>query len=204
MHRHFSTVLFAGLLMMPCPAFAQSPDTAPDEAVTPLGGRHSITLGLGLLPQLQVDPGHVRTSGFLGSLSYTYWPYAAWGLELNASAHSTEASVGETASVTSFVVGANYYPEVLAFGPAARAYFTSAVGPYVGFATSGFTASVRTETVLGARLGMGLDARIGKWVRLGARGAYHAAPEYEQALGTISSASGVQLSLEVGVIFGGR
>lgn len=204
MHRPFSAVLFAGLLVLSCPAFAQSPDAASNEVVPPLGGRHSITLGLGLLPQLQVDPGRVRTSGFLGSLSYTYWPYAAWGLELSASAHSMEATVGETAAVTSFVVGANYYPEALAFGPATRVYLMGAVGPYIGFATSGFTASVRTEAVVGTRLGMGLDARIGKWVRVGARGAYHAAPEYEQALGAISSASGVQLSLEIGVIFGGR
>ena len=81
-----------------------------------------------------------------------------------------------------------------------------AAGPYVGSESyAGIRgAGTRTQTVVGARLGAGIDAFAWNWLRLGLRAAYHAAPEYENTPGTIQSPSGAQVSFEFGVTFGGR
>lgn len=179
--------------------------TQPDETTSRvLRGSHSLTLGLGLLPQAQAEPGNVQANGFLGSLSYTYWPHSEWGLELSASLLDVDVSAGETTSVTSILLGTSYSPKAFNISSALYPYVTGAVGPYVGSTTTSYTASTRAETVVGARVGAGLDAYPWRRLRVGVRGAYHAVPTYENALGTQRSASGLQVSLEIGVMLGGR
>ena len=199
-------LLLAGWLACTGSVSAQSSSaTQPGETTSRiLRGSHSLTLGLGLLPQAQVEPGNVQSNGFLGSLSYTYWPHSEWGLELSTSLLNADVSAGETTSVMSVLLGTSYSPEAVRIGSALYPYVTGAVGPYIGSATTSYTASTRTETVVGARLGAGLDAYPWRTLRLGVRGAYHAVPKYKNALGTQRSASGLQVSLEIGVMLGGR
>jgi hypothetical protein len=95
---------------------------------------------------------------------------------------------------------------LLALGSFARPYISVAAGPYIGSQTGdGFRdAGPQVQTVVGARLGIGADAFARNLLRLGLRAMYHATPEYGNAIGTIQSASRAQLSLEVGVSFGGK
>jgi hypothetical protein len=106
--------------------------------------------------------------------------------------------------VTSLLFGASYYPEALALGSFALPYIGGAARPYVGSETeAGFGgAGTRTQTVVGARLGAGIDTFAWSWLRLGLRAAYHAAPEVENAPVTTKSPRGAQFSFEFGVTFG--
>jgi hypothetical protein len=189
-------------------ASAQEVDADHSHKVTPvvLKGRHSLSIGFGLLPDAETSPGNVSASGFLASFSYAYWPHPEWGLEASVSLLNSELSRGNAASISSILFGASYYPELLALGSFARPYISGAAGPYIGSETrNGFQdAGPKVQTVVGARLGIGADAYAWDWLRLGLRAAYHATPEYDDALGTFQSGSGAQLSLEVGVSFGGK
>jgi len=189
-------------------ASAQAVDTDHSHKVTPvvLQGRHSLSFGFGLLPDAETSPGNVSSNGFLASFSYAYWPHPEWGLEGSISLLNSELSGGNAASISSILFGASYYPEVLALGSFARPNINGAAGPYIGLETgNGFQdVGPQMQTVVGARLGIGVDAYAWNWLRVGLRAAYHATPEYDDALGTIQSASGAQLSLEVGVSFGGE
>lgn len=203
-------VVLAGLLMLCVPGAAAQPMDAEspraNKPIPTLEGRHGVSVGVGLLPEAQVKPGTVSSSGVLGSVSYAYWPHAEWGIDVSASLHESELMGGNAASVTSLLFGASYYPEALALGPFARPYIGVAAGPYVGSETQADFggAGTWTQTVVGARLGAGIDAFAWRWLRLGLRAAYHAAPEFENAPGTIRSPSGAQFSFELGVTFGGR
>lgn len=169
-----------------------------DEAISP--DRHRITLDLGLLPQVEAEPGRAEISGYVGSFAYANRVASHWEVELGAALHGTEATAGESATVTSLLIGANAYP--LALTPSIRPYVTGALGPYVGLSARG--AEARTETVLGARIGAGVDARLTGWLHGGLRAAYHVAPDFAEPVGDVANPGGAQLSLELGVTFGGR
>jgi len=171
-----------------------------------LTGRHSVALSIGLLPQVETRPGAAQADGFLGGLTYTYWPHRAWGIEASVSALDLEASEGRAATVAALLVGASYSPEALALSPVVRPYLTGAVGPYIGTEANGTfdESGSRTETVLGARFGGGIDAHAWRWLRVGVRAAYHVVPDYDPPMGSIESPQGAQLSLLLGATFGGQ
>jgi hypothetical protein len=203
------------ILMLICSALpfaegasAQEADTVHFQKVTPivLQGRHSLTFGVGLLPDAEISPGNVSANGFLGSFSYAYWPYEEWGLETSVSLLNSELSGGNAASISTILFGASYYPEFLALGSFARPYISGAAGPYIGTETGNSFqgAGPDIQTVIGVRLGIGADAYAWNWLRLGLLAAYHLTPEFDDALGIIQSGSGAQLSLELGLSFGGE
>jgi len=171
-----------------------------------LAGRHSVALSIGLLPQVETRPGAAQADGFLGGLTYTYWPHREWGIEVTVSALDLEASEGRAATVAALLVGTSYSPEALALGPVVRPYLTGAVGPYIGTEANGSfdESGSRTETILGARFGGGVDAHAWRWLRVGVRAAYHVVTDYDPPIGSIESPRGAQFSLTLGVTFGGR
>jgi len=198
--RYFAAALFlaAGLILLPSAHAQSTGDEMNDEAISP--DRHRITLGLGLLPQVEAEPGRAEISGYVGSLAYANRVTPRWEVELSAALHGTEATAGESATVTSLLMGANAYP--LTLTPSMRLYVAGALGPYVGVSARG--AEARTETVLGARIGGGVDARLTGWLHGGLRAAYHVAPDFAEPVGDVANPGGVQLSLELGMTFGGR
>lgn len=201
-HLLAALLLVAGLIT-PHAAHAQSaPAEARNDERSP--ARHRVSLGLGLLPQATAEPGTAQISGHIASLAYAHRIAPTWEVEVSASLHGTEATFGEAATVTSLLMGVNVYPSFLAPAASVRPYLTGALGPYVGTAASGLTASAHTETVVGVRLGGGIDVQLSRWVRAGLRGAYHAAPRYGEPVGDMTTPRGGQLSLELGVTFGGR
>ncbi len=203
MRRFLAALLLVAGLITSHAAHAQSTSEGSGDGELSLA-RHRVSLGIGLLPQARAEPGTAQISGHVASLTYAHRMDPIWELEVSASLHGTEATPGEAATVTSLLMGANVYPPALALAATVRPYLTSAVGPYVGTAASGLTASARTETIVGVRLGAGLDVQLSRWIRAGLRGAYHAAPRYGEPVGGMTSPRGAQLSLELGVTFGGR
>lgn len=191
-------LLATGLLTMSSAHAQSTRDGVSEGATSP--ACHRITLSIGLLPQIDAEPGSAQISGYVGSLAYANRVTTNWEVELDAALHDAEATGGESATVTSLLIGANAYP--LGLTPSLRPYVTGALGPYVG--VSARSAEARTETVLGARIGAGVDARLTGWLYSGLRVAYHAAPDFDEPVGTIANPRGVQLSLELGVTFGGR
>jgi hypothetical protein len=170
-------MLLAGLLMLCVSSMAAQlvdadlhVETSP---IISLEGRHGVSFGVGLLPDAQVKLGTVSPAGFLASLTYAYWPHAAWGIEVSASLHDSERTGGNAASVTSLLFGASCYPEAIALGSFARPYIGGAARPYVGSESyAGIRgAGTRTQTVVGARLGAGIDTFAWNWLRLGLRAA---------------------------------
>jgi hypothetical protein len=185
-------------------ARAQSPEASPSDESTPvasLRGRHSLSLSVGLLARADVAPGVAHVQGMVGGVSYLHWPRATVALELSGDVHDAEARAGVSASIVSLLFGASWYPEL---SPAAsvRPYVGAAVGPYIGSEANGFAASASTRSVVGARLGGGVDVFPARALRVGVRGAYHLVPEFDRAVGSLESASGPQLSVEVGWVFG--
>jgi hypothetical protein len=161
--RSLSAFLFGGLLLLWVGrAFAQPVALERDSDATPLialQGRHSVSFGVGLLPDAQVSPGSVSANGFLASFSYVYWPHSEWGVEASASLLKSSVTAGTAASVTALLFGPSYYPEALALGSFARPYLSAAVGPYIGLETpAGFGAmGPQTQTIVGVRLSAGID-----------------------------------------------
>ncbi|MEM1269214.1 MAG: hypothetical protein AAGI08_04110 [Bacteroidota bacterium] len=185
-------------------ALAQTKRTQEREPVS-LDGRHTLSFGFGLLPNTSVGLTAVSTNGMVASFSYAYGTSAEWSLEANASILDAEVNVGTTSSVAALLFGAQYSPEALAVGSSIRPYLGAAVGPYVR-SESGVSLTrvgAQTQSVLGGRLSAGLDAYALGWLRLGLRAAYHVAPQFEDSLGNLDSASGGEFSLNVGVSFGG-
>ncbi len=198
MRRFFAALLLAAVFAVPFSAQAQP---AADEKPSVLP-RHHIALDIGLLPQAAAEPGDARLSGYLGALTYAYRMAPGWTLEAGGAVHSTEAQFAETATVTSLLFGTNYYPAALAPSPTVRPYLTGALGPYIGASASGLRGQTRTQTVVGARFGAGLDVRFSTWLTGGLRAAYHAAPDYADTVGSARSPRGARLSLRLGVTFG--
>jgi len=180
---------------------APSEPEAPARSAATLRGRHSLSLGVGLLASADVAPGVASVHGVAGGISYLYWPGAAVALEVSANAHAAEARSAVSASVTSLLFGVSWYPE-LSSAAVVRPYVGVAAGPYVGSEADGFRASASARSVLGARLGGGVDLFPTHALRLGVRGAYHLVPDFDAPVGSLESASGPQLSLEVGWVFG--
>lgn len=201
MYRLVAVLLIAFGCTAPPVVNAQSTPATADDDPPP---RHRFTLSIGLLPQVEARPGRAQASGFLGSLAYANRVARRWEAEVAAALHSVDATAGDAATVSSLLIGANYYPAVFGSSSSVYPYLTGALGPYVGTAASGFTSSTRTETVVGARVGGGVDVQLARWLHSGLRAAYHIAPDYAETVGSITSPRGVQLSLELSVVFGGR
>lgn len=198
--RLVSALLLAAVLTAPLGARAQSV-TGAEAWVLP---HHHIALDVGILPQVETQPGSTTVGDYLGALTYAYRLAPGWTLEAGGAWHGVEAQLGETAMVTSLLIGANYYPAALAPSSTVRPYLTGALGPYIGTSASGLMAQTRTQTVVGARLGTGLDVRFSTWLTGGLRAAYHVAPNYTSAVGATRSPRGAQLSLRLGVTFGAQ
>lgn len=188
------------LLALLYPASAQG-QVAGRDSLTARGPRHAITIAMGMLPRMSVSSAGAESNGVLGGISYTFWPATAWGLEVAAAAHSTEAHAWETHAVTSLLFGINWYPP-LAPAPLLRPYVGVAAGSYTLSQTH--VAEASTQGVGGVRLGGGVDAFPARWFRLGVRAAYHLTPEFDQPVDGLRSASGPELTLQLGVAFGHR
>ena len=161
---------------------------------------HSISLGVGVFPNINVEPGDLSIGSYIGSLSYMYWPDTRVNAELSFSLHDSDVSLGNTSSVISILGGANYYPRFLTLGSMIKPYFSGALGPYIRFVNAAGTST--TASRLGTRIGAGIDTNPISWLRIGLRGSYNFVfDHFEEEKTQKINLNNLQVSLEFGVIW---
>jgi hypothetical protein len=208
------------LMTFPISVGAQT-ETSPEKT---LPGRHRVELVMGFLSGVsasnEVSAGGVTTKsdadGLVGSIAYTYYFNRDFGFNVSAgllSANATTSVSGsgatvESASVVLLLFGVKYQPPKLALNNVLRPYASASVGPYFGSASNvraGVTTSAESysETALGLRLGIGMDALLGKFITIGVGIGYHVVTDFENRIGSEKNYSGPEFALSFGVIFGG-
>jgi hypothetical protein len=152
-----------------------------------------------------------KTSGFLGSVLFSYWMREQVALTLSAGLLAGEASsslnttvIGQHAStVTPILIGIKYYFLEPSPEDAVRPFVSAAVGSYIGSEASNTLLSqeARTEQAIGGRFGAGVDAFLGNHFKLGANVRYNVMADYETPIGARTNYSGAEFSIGVGFIF---
>src|SRR6476659_2261741 len=132
-----------------------------------LDGRKAITLGVGLTGARNTTTvggtTATHTDGQVGSLSYNQYIRSQLGIEIEAAVLNADSFVqpGRTHenSITPLLFGITLAPEVFALTRRLRPFFAAGVGPYIhtvnDVTSTGVSSS--TETVAGARFGVGLN-----------------------------------------------
>lgn len=190
-----------------------------------LKGRHELALYVGRQSQVTTRSGvsggrvesETRTEAPFGSVSYAYgvMPTMRIGVSCGLIDAGTSASVrpgnvtSEATAVTSVLFGAAYYPPGFTLGRIFRPYGALAIGPYMGSATnSRVTTMVEnktvSETVLGVRGQVGMDVLWGQRIKGGVVAGYRFVGKFDEPIGEARDYSGPELSVGIGVLFGGR
>jgi hypothetical protein len=188
-----------------------------------LKGRHGITIHAGFLNQATTEASvaggsvdsEVRTTGFLGSLSYAYWVGSEWSIGLSVGLISAEVGTSvaagtvnsEAAAVVPFLFTVAYHPAELALSRTLRPYGSVAVGPYRGSATNtsvGATIASESvsEAVIGFRAQAGIDWFLGKMFRAGMALGYHFVGDFEEPIGRDNNYSGPEFLIGFGILLG--
>ncbi|MBA4072118.1 MAG: hypothetical protein C0497_09830 [Gemmatimonas sp.] len=113
----------------------------------------------------------------------------------------------ESGVVVPVLIGLKYQPFVFERGDGVRPFVAAAFGAYVGRAAgveAGLTTVVgaRSESVLGARIGAGIDLLAGRHFTFSAGAGYRMAGEFDEPIGGRTKFSGAELTLSFGVLFG--
>jgi hypothetical protein len=188
-----------------------------------LSHRHGLELGVGLLAGVSAgtsaESGGASVdsdvSGLMGSLTYLYrlddrilLTVGAGALSVDAtvSASSGNASV-ESSTVSMVLFGVRYQFPGLDERGNLRPYASLGVGPYVGTASAvragpSTYVGARTETVPGARVGLGLAAGLNTWLMAGIGAGYHLVADFDERVGAETNYSNPDLLLTFGVRFG--
>jgi outer membrane protein W len=213
------------MLTMLLAALALQAGQAEPNAVAPLSraGRHGVELGADLLGTTRASASfslggtQISASGgsFGGSLTYSYWAEDRVALQVSLGVIGADASIDiigtgpvtEGAAVMPLLVGLKYQPWRFDAAGRVRPYVTGAVGAYIGDASGvqaggSTTVTARTEAVLGARAGAGLDLLISRWLTLNAGVGYRLVSAFAEPIGGETNYSGTEFVLSVGVLIG--
>ncbi|NMB80594.1 MAG: hypothetical protein GYA14_02115 [Ignavibacteria bacterium] len=184
----------------------------------PLKGRHSIGFGFGMLNQQEATVLTVKVnaeSNFMGNLYYNYWITDEWALELNAGILNAEVFSGvsmtgieqKAATVVPVLAGARYYPAFAALAENVRPCVVALVGAHMGHSSSNkvtlgvkIGSETKVQSVFGSKLGLGVDAFLSGWMRLGLLAGYNIGSDFNEPVGTRENYSGFDLSLNFGIM----
>ena len=192
-----------------------------------LEGRHGLDLNIGIYDNTNISSitsiiglnTSVLTNssvGFMGSIGYQYWFKDYLSFRIGAGALVTEVSTkttagtevsSEVATVAPILTGVNFYPLQISEENRVLPYLSLYAGPYIGVYTksevgiASVTEETIVETVIGARLGAGLDFLVGSLFKLGFNAGYHFIGDYSQPIGSETNYSGPDYSLTFGFIF---
>ncbi|MDP2887207.1 MAG: outer membrane beta-barrel protein [Ignavibacteria bacterium] len=196
-----------------------------------LRGSSAIELDLGFWNNVNAGqqnnlPGvkqEAKESGFVGGLTYCYWMRENLAITVAASLLSSEASSivsveggtivnpvitvrQNTNALFSFLVGTRYFipepdPEDIV-----RPYLSIGVGSFMGFEASNslLAQSAHSESTFGGRAGVGLDAHLGKSVKLGVNAGYNAMLDFGSVVGARNNFNGFDFSVGIAFLFGGQ
>ena len=157
-----------------------------------------------------------KSTGFVGGLTYCYWMRENMAITAAGSILSTEASstittnpimIGQHAnSLFSFLIGMRYFipapdPEDLV-----RPYLALGVGSFTGHEASNslLAQSAHSESTFGGRVGVGLDAHLGKSVKLGVNAGYNVMSDFHSTVGARNNFNGFDFSAGIAFLFGGH
>jgi outer membrane protein W len=206
---HIKSLALCAALAVPMSLHAQrSGDTLS------LDGRKAITAGLGLTGGRNTTTvgGTIasHTDGQVASLAYTQYIRRQLGIEIEAAVLNADSFVQpghtHTNSITPLLFGITLAPEVFALTRNLRPFFAAGVGPYVhnvsDVSSTGVSSS--TETVAGARFGVGLDWRAARHFLMNVEAKYHAVGDFDHPDAATEKVSGWGVSLGLGFVWGGR
>jgi len=188
--------------------------------MAPLKGSSTLELNLGLWNEIQAGQQislagikqSAKASGFVGGLTYGYWMRENLEITIAASLLSSEASSTITFplsvqqrsnSVVSFLVGMRYFVPQPEPEDRIRPYIAFGVGSYVGAEAenSVLAQSAHSESVVGGRLGVGLDALLGSWFKLGVNIGYNIMADFKTPVGARNNFNGYDMSVGFGFVF---
>ena len=154
--------------------------------------------------------------GFMGSIGYQYWfknylsfRIGAGALVTNVSTKTTAGTEvsSEVATVAPILTGVNFYPLQISEENTVLPYISVYAGPYIGVYSksevgiASVTEETVVETVIGTKLGAGLDFLVGSLFKLGVNAGYHFVGDYSQPIGSETNYSGPEYSLTFGFVF---
>lgn len=194
----------------------------------PLKGCSSFEINVGLWNQVQAGQQlsvnginqTAKTSGFVGGLTYCYWMRENIAVTVAGSLLSAEAttnvnligiesgvilnSTRQTAnSVVSVLIGMRYFLPQPEPEDRVRPYVAFGIGSYISSeaANTLFSQSAHSESVIGGRLGAGLDALLGSWFKLNANVGYNLMGDFKTPVGARNNYNGYDMSFGFGFVF---
>jgi hypothetical protein len=196
-------------LVLPAALAAQSPENSS------LRGRHMLVGSLGLAGTREASAGPgattARASGTVASIAYKHYVTPRTGFEIAAAVLEADASSSHdntrATAVTAFLFGLNFSPASLALSASVRPFLSAAVGSYsrhVAEVSTRATTAARTESQVGARLGVGMNFFVARHFALQLAGDYHAVQPFDAVDGVENDASGFGLSFGLAFVWGGR
>jgi hypothetical protein len=193
--------------------------------IGPLRGASSLEVNLGLWNQVQAGQKisingisqTAKTNGFAGGLTYCYWMREYFALTVSGSLLSSEASSSvnpfggtmlsptkqSTNSVISFLIGMRYFLPQPEPEDRVRPYISLGIGSYIGSEAENtlLSQSAHSESVIGGRVGVGLDAFLGSWFKLGANVGYNVMNDFKSPVGARNNFNGYEMSIGFGFLF---
>jgi hypothetical protein len=84
-----------------------------------------------------------------------------------------------------------------------RPYLSLGIGSYVGSEAENtlLSQSAHSESVIGGRAGVGLDAFLGSWFKLGATVGYNVMSDFKVPVGARNNFNGYDMSVGFGFVF---
>jgi hypothetical protein len=194
----------------------------------PLKGSSSFEVNVGFWNQIQAGQNlsvnginqTAKTSGFVGGRTYCYWMRENFALTVAGSLLSAEAttdmyrftiegepilnSTRQTANaVTSILIGMRYFLPQPEPEDRVRPFVAFGVGSYIGSEAENtlFSQSAHSESVIGGRVGCGLDALLGSWLKLNANVGYNLMADFKTPVGARNNFNGYDMSFGFGFVF---
>jgi hypothetical protein len=185
----------------------------------PLRGSSSFEVNIGLWNEAQVGQQlsvsgtkqSAKANGFVGGLGYSYWMRENIAATIDVSMLSGEASSTvslsgiqqRASSVVSVLIGMKFFLPQPEPEDRVRPFIALGVGSYIGSEADNslFLQSAHSESVLGGRVGVGIDALLGSWFKLNATVAYNLMADFKTPVGARSNFNGYGMSLGFGVVF---
>jgi len=185
----------------------------------PLKGSSSFEINIGLWNETQVGQQlsasgikqSAKASGFIGGLGYSYWMREYLAITIDASMLSSEASstisvsnIQQRAnSVVSVLIGMRYYLPEPEPEDRVRPFVALGIGSYIGSEAENslFLQSALSESVLGGRAGVGIEALLGSWFKLNANVGYNLMGDFKTPVGARSNFNGYDMSFGFGFVF---
>jgi len=190
-----------------------------------LKGRHQLDINLGEFGHSsavssQTLPGtvsmSVKSSGFAGGISYSYWlsDNTAMNLSIGSLRSEYESSFNwwsnlhaDAVTVVPVLLGVKQYVGSFTEGSTVRPFVSAAAGSYFGrqagvVISNNVAAEARDEQAFGGRIGGGVDFFVSSHFTTGVNLGYNLVSDFDAPIGGSDNYSGPEMKLSFGYIFG--